>query len=62
MLIDCDCVEVDHGGWFSAMGSILWLVVLEGDPAPDVDPCMRSGFPSVQIDAIIFQEVADVRS
>jgi hypothetical protein len=62
MLIDCDCVEVYYGGWFSAMGRVWSLVVVEGDPAPDADPRLRSGFPSVQIDEIILQEVADVRS
>jgi len=29
------------------------LVVLEGDPAPDSDPSLRPGVPSVQIDAFV---------
>ena len=30
-------------------------MVVEGDPAPDAGPRLRSGFPSVQIDAFILQ-------
>lgn len=31
------------------------LVVVEGDPGPDACPCLRSVFPSVQIDVFILQ-------
>ena len=55
LLISFDAVEVDHGGRLTAMGSVLALVVVEGDPAPDADPSLRSSFPSVQIDAFILQ-------
>lgn len=54
-LIDLGCVEVDHGGRLSAMGGVGPLLVLEGDPAPDVGSGLRSGFPNVQADAFIFQ-------
>ena len=37
------------------MGSVRALMVVEGDPAPDADPRLRSSFPSVQIDAFILQ-------
>jgi hypothetical protein len=35
LLIVLGCVEVDHGGRLSAMGSVGSLVVVESDPAPD---------------------------
>ena len=34
LLIGMYCVEVDHGGRLTAMGSIWAMVVVEGDPAP----------------------------
>ncbi len=37
------------------MGSVWAMVVVEGDPAPDAGPGLRSGFPSVQVDAFILQ-------
>ena len=37
------------------MGSVRALVVVEGDQAPDASPCLRPGFPGVQIDAFILQ-------
>ena len=55
LLIGFDCIEVGHGGRLAAMGSVRALLVVEGDPAPDADPCLRPGFPGVQIDAFIFQ-------
>jgi hypothetical protein len=35
LLISLDCVEVDHGGWLSAMGGVGPQVIVEGDPAAD---------------------------
>ncbi len=37
------------------MGSVWVMVVVEDDPAPDVDPCLRAGLPSVQVDGFILQ-------
>jgi hypothetical protein len=37
------------------MGSVRALVVIEGDPAPDAIPCLRSGLPSVEMDAFILE-------
>ena len=37
------------------MGSVWAKVVVEGDPAPDASPGLRSGFPGVQVDAFILQ-------
>ena len=35
---------------------LVWaMVVVEGDPAPDASPCLRTVLPGVQIDAFIFQ-------
>ena len=39
----------------SAMGSVSAMVVVEGDPAPDTSPCLRTGLLGVQVDAFIFQ-------
>ncbi len=55
LLIGFDDVKVDHGGRLTAMGSVWAMVVVESDPAPDASPCLRPGFPSVQIDAFILQ-------
>jgi len=40
LLIGFDAVEADHGGRLPAMGGVRPLVVVEGDPAPDADPCL----------------------
>ena len=37
------------------MGSVWAMVVVEGDPAPDASLGLRSGFPGVQVDALILQ-------
>ena len=55
LLIGFDCVEVNHRGRLTAMASVRALVVVKGDPAPDAIPCLRSGFPSVEIDAFILE-------
>jgi len=47
--------EVDLGGRLTAMGSVSAMVVVEGDPAPDTSPCLRTGLLGVQVDAFIFQ-------
>ena len=41
------------------MGSVRALVVVEADPAPDADPCLRAGLPSVQVDAFILRVPRD---
>ena len=34
----------------------MWAIVaVESDPATDASPCLRTGLPSVQVDAFIFQ-------
>ena len=43
LLVGLDSIEVDHGGRLSTMGGVRALVVVEGDPAPDADPCLRPG-------------------
>jgi hypothetical protein len=37
------------------MGSVRALVIIKSDPAPDASPCLRSGLPSVEIDAFIVE-------
>jgi hypothetical protein len=37
------------------MVSVRALVVVKGDPAPDTDPSLRSGLPSVEMDAFILE-------
>lgn len=53
LLVGLCCVAVDNAGRLSAMGGVGPLVVVEGDPAPDASLGLRSGFPSVQVDAFI---------
>jgi hypothetical protein len=55
LLVGFDLVEVDHAGRLPVMGGVGPLVLAEGDPAPDADPSLRSGFPSVQMSAFMFQ-------
>lgn len=55
LLISSDCVEVNHGGRLSAIGSLRALAVVEGDQAPYTAPCLRPGLPSVQMDAFKLQ-------
>ena len=37
------------------MGGVRPLVVVEVDPAPDAGLGLRSGFPGVEVDALVFQ-------
>ena len=55
LLIGLGFVEVDHGEGLIAMGSMWAMVVVEGDPAADARPCLRTGLPAVQVDAFLFQ-------
>ena len=55
LLIGLGFGEVDLGGRLTAMGSVSAMVVVEGDPAPDASPCLRTGLLGVQVDAFIFQ-------
>lgn len=50
-----DLVEVDHGGRLSAMGGVGPLVVVEGDPSANAGLGLRTGLPSVEVDALILQ-------
>jgi hypothetical protein len=58
-LIGLGCVEVDYGGWLSAMGDAGPQVVLEGDPAPDASFGLGPCFPSMLVKALILQQPAE---
>jgi hypothetical protein len=53
LLIDLDCIEVNHGGRLTAMGGMGPLVVVEGDKASDTCSGLCLCFPSVQIDSFV---------
>ena len=46
---------IDHGGWSAAKGGVWTLVIVEGHPFADARLCLRAGFPSMQVDAFVFQ-------
>jgi hypothetical protein len=40
LLIGFYCIEVDHSGWWPAMGGVGLQVIVECDPAADTCPCL----------------------
>ena len=55
LLVGFDPVDVDHGGWLSAMGGMWPPVVVEGDPSANPGLGLRTRLPGVQIDALVFE-------
>jgi hypothetical protein len=55
LLVGFDLVEVDHGGWLSAMGGVRLLVIVECDPSADAGLGLRSAILSMQINTFILQ-------
>ncbi len=55
LLISVDFGEVNHCGRLSATGGVGPLVVVECDSALGAGPSLGPDFPSVEIDAGIFQ-------
>ena len=54
-LVGFDVLPVSHGGRSPAMGRVGASLVIEFDPLGDTGFGLRSAFPRMQIDALVFQ-------